>query len=66
VKEKSMRRFVATLALFSLISALPAFGDERAPNVPSLRDRAAKVIRMIKKILLPAAQDAGDLSLPHP
>jgi hypothetical protein len=62
LKEKLMRRFVIALALFSLICALPTLGDERAPNVPSLRERVAKVVRTIKKIV----QDAGDFSWPHP
>jgi hypothetical protein len=57
------RRLLIAVALFSLLS-LPSLADERAPNGPSLRDRAAKVVRMIKKILLPAPQD--ELSWPHP
>jgi hypothetical protein len=61
-----MRRFAVALVLCSLVFALPTLGDERAPNVPSLRDRAAKIVRTISKILLPAPQDAGDLSVPHP
>jgi hypothetical protein len=57
-----MRRFIIALALLSLISTLPAFADERAPNVPSLRDRAAKIVKTIKKVV----QDLGDISWPHP
>jgi hypothetical protein len=62
MKEKRMRRLTLVLALLFVISTLPALGDERAPNVPSLRDRAVKIVKIIKKIV----QDLGDMSVPHP
>jgi hypothetical protein len=65
MKGDSMRRFLIAFVLVSLISTLPALGDERAPNVPSLRDRAAKVVRIIKRILLPVTQ-GDEISVPHP
>jgi len=54
-----MKRLIAVFA-FTLIS-FSAVADERTPPVG---EHFAKIIRIIKRIFVPAPQ--GDMSLPHP
>jgi len=54
-----MRKLAAVLAL--ALIALPAFAGEHAP---SPGDRFVKIIRIIKRVFVPAPQ--GDMSWPHP
>lgn len=56
-----MRRLVIAASLLSLVLASSLVAEERAP---SPRERISKIVRIIKKLLLPTPQD--DLSWPHP
>lgn len=53
------RRLVAVVAVLCFVVAMPAFADERAP---SPRERISKIVRIIKKMFVPAPQE--DLPTP--
>ena len=55
------RRLFAAVALLFLSLALPVTADERAP---SAGERFAKIIRIVKKILVPSTLD--EWSWPKP
>jgi len=52
-----MRKLAAVLAL--MLICFSAAADERAQAGPSLRERAARIVRTIRKIFVPATLDDG-------